>query len=91
MNKRLFQDQSYRLSRLKQQCFGFSSSGLLMIIMPPFLSSLTTFVTARLASFSDLAPVQTIFPELKINVAVFGRLSLKTNPGNCSGRYSTPG
>ena len=59
--------------------------------MPPFLSSFTTFMTARFASFSDLAPVQTIFPELKMRVAVLGLLSRKTKPGNCSGRYSTPG
>ncbi len=71
--------------------FCIFSSGLLMIMMPPFLSSLTTFMTALFASFSDLAPVQTIFPELKISVAVFGLFSLKTRPGNCSGLYSTPG
>ena len=33
----------------------------------------------------------TIFPELKIRVAVLGLFNLKTSPGNCSGRYSTPG
>ena len=71
--------------------FCILSSGLLIIIIPPFLSSFTTFMTARRASFSDFAPVQTIFPELKIKVAVLGRFNLKTNPGNCSGRYSTPG
>jgi hypothetical protein len=48
-------------------------------------------MTALLDSFSDLAPVQTIFPELKIKVAVFGLFRRKTKPGNCSGRYSTPG
>ncbi len=62
-----------------------------MIIMPLFFSSLITRITALRASFSDLAPVQTIFPELKINVAVLGLLRRKTKPGNCSGRYSTPG
>ena len=36
-----------------------------------------------------MAPVQTIFPELKIRVAVFGFFSLKTSPGNWSGWYST--
>ena len=71
--------------------FWIFSSGLLMMIMPPFLSSLITFTTARLASFSDLAPVQTILPELKIRVAVFGRFSRKTRPGNFWGQYSTPG
>jgi len=35
--------------------------------------------------------VQTIFPELKIRVAVLGFFSLYTSPGNCSGLYSTPG
>ncbi|WP_455285831.1 hypothetical protein, partial [[Eubacterium] cellulosolvens] len=38
-----------------------------------------------------LAPVQTIFPELKISVAVFGFFRRYTSPGNCSGLYSTPG
>ena len=71
--------------------FWIFSSGLLMMIMPLFLSSLMTRMTALRASFSDLAPVHTIFPELKIRVAVLGRLSRKTKPGNCSGRYSTPG
>jgi hypothetical protein len=41
--------------------------------------------------YSDFAPVQTIFPELKINVAVFGDFNLKTSPGNWSGWYSTSG
>jgi hypothetical protein len=35
--------------------------------------------------------VHTIFPELKISVAVFGFFSRYTSPGNCSGLYSTPG
>jgi hypothetical protein len=35
--------------------------------------------------------VQTILPELKIRVAVFGDLSLNTRPGNWSGWYSTSG
>jgi hypothetical protein len=48
-------------------------------------------MTALRASCSDFAPVHTIFPELKIKVAVFGLFSLNTSPGNCSGRYSTPG
>jgi len=39
----------------------------------------------------DLAPVETIFPELKINADVFGSLILITNPGNCSGLYSVFG
>jgi len=71
--------------------FCIFSSGLLIIMIPPFLSSFITFITARRDSFSDFAPVQTIFPELKMSVAVLGLLSLKTRPGNCSGRYSTPG
>jgi hypothetical protein len=48
-------------------------------------------MTAFLACLSDFAPVQTIFPELKISVAVFGFFSRYTSPGNCSGLYSTPG
>jgi hypothetical protein len=49
-------------------------SGFPKITIPFLLSSSTTFMTAFLASFSDVAPVHTIFPELKINVAVFGFL-----------------
>ncbi|MBA7643497.1 hypothetical protein ES703_51228 [subsurface metagenome] len=41
------------------------------------------------AIFSDLAPVQTIFPELNMRVAVLGLFSLKTRPGNFLGLYST--
>ena len=59
--------------------------------MPFLLSSSTTFVTAFLDCLSDFAPVQTIFPELKISVAVLGFFSRYTSPGNCSGLYSTPG
>src|SRR4030043_75765 len=47
-------------------------SGLLMMIIPSFFSSLTTFMIALRDSFSDFAPVQTILPALKIKVAVFG-------------------
>jgi hypothetical protein len=60
-----------------------------MMTIPLAFSSRTTFLTARLACHSDFAPVHTIFPELKISVAVFGFFSLKTRPGNCSGQYST--
>src|SRR5215831_17893141 len=59
--------------------------------MPPFFNFCTTFLTALIAWSSDLAPVQTILPELKIRVAVFGDFSLKTRPGNWSGWYSTSG
>jgi len=40
---------------------------------------------------SEFDPVQTILPEPKINVVVFGFFIRYTKPGNCSGRYSTPG
>ena len=60
-------------------------SGLLMIIMPLFFSSFITFSTARRASFSDFAPVQTIFPVLKIRVVVLGRFRRKASPGNFFG------
>ena len=66
-------------------------SGFARMTMPPLLSSSTTFMIAFLASLSDFAPVQTIFPEVKISVAVFGFFSRYTSPGNCSGLYSTPG
>jgi len=52
-------------------------------------SSLTILWTASCACFSLFAPVETIFPELKISVAVFGFSSLNTRPGNWSGLYST--
>jgi len=86
----------YRMDEPKVVILIFASgnlvcTGLLMMIIPPFFNSLITFITALRASFSDFAPVQTILPELKISVAVFGLLSLNTNPGNRSGRYSTPG
>src|SRR2546426_4725711 len=71
--------------------FWITISGLPIITMPPRFNSSTTFNTALRAWRSDFAPVQTIFPELKIRVAVFGCFSRKTKPGNCSGRYSTPG
>jgi hypothetical protein len=63
-------------------------TGLPKIIIPPSLSSLTTLLIADLASFSDLAPVQTILPVLNMSVAVFGRLSRNTSPGNLFGQYS---
>ncbi|MBA7651340.1 hypothetical protein ES703_59159 [subsurface metagenome] len=62
--------------------------GLLLIMKSAFFSSLTTFLTALMASFSDLAPVQTSFPEVNMRVAVFGCFSLKTRPGNLLGLYS---
>src|ERR1022692_3838762 len=57
--------------------------------IPPFFNLLTTSWTAFLDRSSDFAPVQTIFPELTVRVAVFGFLSLKTSPRNWSGWYST--
>ena len=69
--------------------FCITISASFLIGMPPFFSLLTTSCTASLDCFSDFAPVQTIFPELKIRVAVFGVFSLKTSPGNWSGWYST--
>jgi hypothetical protein len=59
--------------------------------MPFLLSSSTTLMTAFFAWASDLAPVHTIFPELKMSVAVLGFFRRYTSPGNCSGLYSTPG
>src|SRR3989344_678351 len=49
------------------------------------------FLTASLTLAIDLAPVQTIFPELNINADVFGSLIRMTRPGNCSGLYSVFG
>ncbi len=71
--------------------FWITISGLPMITIPSLFNSSTTFNTALWAWRSDFAPVQTIFPVLKIRVAVFGFLNRYTRPGNRSGRYSTPG
>src|SRR5213594_4039732 len=71
--------------------FWIMISGLPMITIPSLFSSSTTLNTAFRAWPSDFAPVHTIFPELKIRVAVFGFFNRYTRPGNCSGRYSTPG
>jgi hypothetical protein len=62
--------------------------GILEIGIPWFLNSSATFFRARFESFSDLAPVQTILPVLKMRVVVFGFFSLKTSPGKRSGLYS---
>ncbi len=51
-------------------------SGLPGIIIPLLFSSLTTFLIALCASLDDLAPVQTIFPVLKIRIEVLGLLIL---------------
>ncbi|SMH70530.1 exported protein of unknown function [Candidatus Nitrosotalea okcheonensis] len=66
-------------------------SGFFFIFILPFRSLCTTVFTAFTAASSDFEPVQTILPELKISVAVFGDFNLKTRPGNCSGWYSTSG
>jgi hypothetical protein len=65
--------------------FTISIFGLESRIIPRSLSSTAIISIAFRACFSDLAPVHTIFPELKMRVAVFGRLSLKTRPGNLFG------
>src|SRR5271169_2887067 len=65
--------------------FWMTISASFLMGMPPFFSLLTTSCTAFLDWSSDFPPVQTILPELKIKVAVFGFLSLKTSPGNWSG------
>ena len=56
--------------------------------IPWFLNSFTTLFRARFESFSDLAPVQTIRPVVKMRVVVFGFFSLKTSPGKRPGLYS---
>ena len=71
--------------------FWMLTTGFSVIWMPWLLSSLTTFSTALRDSFSDLAPVQTIFPVPKIRVAVLGFLRRKTSPGNTLGLYSVWG
>ena len=56
-----------------------------LMVIPPLRNFWTTELTALTACSEDLDPVHTIFPELKIKVAVFGNFSLNTSPGNWSG------
>src|SRR5665648_277018 len=66
-------------------------TGFSVIWMPSPRSSLTTFSTALRDSFSDLAPVHTILPVLKISVAVLGFFMRNTKPGKTLGLYSVWG
>src|SRR3989337_856472 len=67
------------------------TTGLSVMGIPSLLSSLTTLSTALRDSFSDLAPVHTIFPVPKIKVAVLGFLRRNTSPGKTLGLYSVWG
>lgn len=49
---------------------------------------LAYFLAALLESISVLAPVQTIFPDAKINAVVFGSLNLIITAANLLGLYS---
>ena len=46
------------------------------------------FLQAVFDSYSDLAPVQTIFPEVKTRAVVFGSLILMITAANLLGLYS---
>ena len=61
------------------------TTAFFLILIPPFLNFWTTVFTAFTAISSDFDPVQTIFPDVKRRVAVFGIFNLNTAPGNCSG------
>ena len=71
--------------------FWMFTMGFSVICMPSLRSSLTTFSTALRDSFSDLAPVHTIFPVPKMSVAVLGFFRRKTKPGKTEGLYSVCG
>ena len=71
--------------------FWISISGSCFMRNPSLFRSLTTVCTAFIDSCSLLAPVQTIFPDEKIRVAVLGFASLNTSPGNWAGLYSVSG
>ena len=55
---------------------------------PRFLIVFANFLAAVLDSVSDLAPVQTIFPELKTRAVVFGFLIFMIAAANLLGLYS---
>ena len=68
--------------------FWMFTCGSTLILMFIFSSD---FIIFRMLSWTLsmlLAPVHTIFPELKISALVFGSFILITRPGNCSGLYS---
>ena len=56
--------------------------GIGPMIIGQMMLGTTKESTAFFDICSDFAPVHTIFPEEKINVAVFGLFNLNTNPGN---------
>src|SRR3989344_1542446 len=62
--------------------------GLTVIFILIFLKFSIILFIDSLTLPKDFAPVQTTFPELKINAEVLGFLILITRPGNCSGLYS---
>ncbi len=62
--------------------FCISTTASFFTLIPPFRSFCTTVFTALRAISSDLEPVHTILPDVKINVAVFGLFNLNTRPGN---------
>ena len=54
---------------------------------PIFWIILAYFLLAVFDYYSDLAPVTTIFPDLKTRAVVFGSLSLITTAANLFGLY----
>jgi hypothetical protein len=55
---------------------------------PTFLMALAYFLAASLLKSSDLAPVQTILPDVKISAVVLGSLILMMTAANRLGLYS---
>src|SRR2546422_1014632 len=72
MHRSRMQTARLRASWAEATMFWITISGLPGITIPSLFNSSTTFKTALWAWRSDFAPVQTIFPELNIRVAVLG-------------------
>src|SRR3990167_9856896 len=68
--------------------FTLGTAFILIFILARFL---IIALTDSFTFFIDFAPVETIFPELKIKAEVLGSRMRITNPGNCSGLYSVFG
>merc|ERR1719427_679370 len=59
-----------------------------LVSNPSFCTIQAYFLAANLLSSSDLAPVQTILPEVKIKAVVLGSLILIITAANLLGLYS---
>src|SRR5439155_5514317 len=70
--------------------FWTTISGFLWTEMPEAAICFATRSIAVLTFSRLFAPVPTTLPLRNSRIAVFGSLSRKINPGNCSGSYSAP-